>query len=62
MAPNGRINIPTDYLNYAHLEKGVEFIGMGESIRLMAESKLAESQMSKAEFLAKLKKKRQKKV
>lgn len=62
VAPNGRINIPTDYLNYAHLEKGVEFIGMGESIRLMAESKLAESQMSKADFLAKLKEKRQKKV
>jgi DNA-binding transcriptional regulator/RsmH inhibitor MraZ len=62
MAPNGRINIPDSYLLYAQLEKGAEFIGMGESIRLMAESKVAESQMNKADFLAKLKEKRQKKV
>lgn len=62
LAPNGRINIPDSYLQYARLEKGAEFIGMGESIRLIAESKAAEAVMSKADFLAKLKEKRQKKV
>jgi MraZ protein len=61
LAPNGRINIPEPYLKYAHLEKGAEFIGMGESIRLMAESKVAETSMSRADFLAKLKDRRQKK-
>ncbi len=62
MAPNGRINIPDSYLQYAQLEKGAEFIGMGESIRLLSESKAAETIMNKADFLAKLKEKRQKKV
>ncbi|MGE0019085.1 MAG: division/cell wall cluster transcriptional repressor MraZ [Draconibacterium sp.] len=62
MAPNGRINIPDSYLQYAKLEKGAEFIGMGESIRLLSESKAAETIMNKADFLAKLKEKRQKKV
>jgi len=61
LAPNGRINIPEPYLKYAHLEKGAEFIGMGESIRLMAESKAAETVMNRADFLVKLKEKRQKK-
>ena len=62
MAPNGRVNIPDSYLQYAQLEKGAEFIGMGESIRLLSESKAAETIMNKADFLAKLKEKRQKKV
>jgi len=61
LAPNGRINFPEPYLKYAHLEKGAEFIGMGESIRLMAESKAAETVMNRADFLVKLKEKRQKK-
>jgi len=62
MAPNGRINIPDAYLKYANLEKGVEFIGMGESIRLLSVSKLGKPEMTKEEFLRKLKEKRQKKV
>ena len=62
MAPNGRLNIPDIYLKYANLEKGAEFIGMGESIRLLSASKTGESGMNKAEFLQKLKEKRQKKV
>ena len=62
MAPNGRINIPDSYLKYANLEKGAEFIGMGESIRLLSVSKLGKPEMTKAEFLMKLKEKRQKKV
>jgi MraZ protein len=62
LAPNGRVNIPDAYLKYARLEKGAEFIGMGESIRLLTVSKLGKPEMSKAEFLMKLKEKRQKKA
>ncbi len=62
MAPNGRINIPDSYLRYANLEKGVEFIGMGESIRLLTESKTREKDLSRADFLVKLKEKRQRKA
>ena len=61
MAPNGRINIPTSYLEYATLDRGAEFIGMGESIRLMAATRPKGSEMSKTEFLEKLKEKRRKK-
>jgi MraZ protein len=62
MAPNGRINIPAGYLEYANLEKGVEFIGMGESIRLLAARTSDESEMSRADFLEKLKQKRRQKL
>ncbi len=62
MAPNGRINIPDAYLKYANLKKGAEFIGMGESIRLLSDSKSGKLDMSKADFLQKLKGKRQKKA
>ncbi len=61
LAPNGRINIPASYLDYANLNKGAEFIGMGESIRLLAASRPENSEMSKNEFLEKLKEKRRKK-
>ena len=60
MAANGRINIPAGYLEYANLEKSVEFIGMGKSIRLLAARTSDKGEMSKAEFLQKLKEKRQK--
>lgn len=60
MAANGRINIPAGYLEYAKLEKNVEFIGMGESIRLLATDNSNRKEMSKTEFLQKLKEKRQK--
>lgn len=62
IAPNGRINIPDAYLKYANLEKGAEFIGMGEFIRLLAVTDSGRKEMSKSEFLAKLKEKRQNKV
>jgi MraZ protein len=62
MAPNGRINIPDTYLVYARLEKGAQFIGMGESIRLLSTSHSDKPEMSKTEFLLKLKEKRQKKT
>ena len=29
MAANGRMNIPSEYLEYGNLEKSVRFIGMG---------------------------------
>ena len=61
MASNGRINIPVSYLKHANLEKDVEFIGMGEAIRLLAASRPEGSEMTKAEFLEKLKEKRRKK-
>lgn len=61
MAANGRINIPAGYLEYAHLEKGAEFIGMGGSIRLLAARTSDKGEMNRAEFLQKLKAKRQKK-
>jgi MraZ protein len=61
VAPNGRINIPTAYLEYASLEKGAEFIGMGEAIRLLSAEKSAVPEMSRQEFLLKLKEKRQNK-
>jgi MraZ protein len=60
MAANGRINIPAAYLEYANLEKGVEFIGMGESVRLLAVDGPNRDDMSRSEFLQKLKEKRQK--
>ena len=62
MAPNGRLNIPDAYLKYANLEKGAEFIGMGESIRLLPANRMGKPEMSKSEFLTKLKEKRQKKL
>ena len=62
MAPNGRINIPDTYLVYARLEKGAKFIGMGESIRLLSTTHSDKPEMSKTEFLLKLKEKRQKKT
>ena len=61
MAANGRINLPADYLDYANLEKGVKFIGMGDSIRLIAVKEMEKTQMSKADFLKKLKEKRKNK-
>ena len=61
MAANGRLNLPAAYLDYANLEKGAEFIGMGNSIRLLASGRDLKSEMSKSEFLSKLKEKRRKK-
>jgi len=62
MAANGRINIPAGYLEYANLEKAVEFIGMGESIRMQAAKVSDEKEMTRQEFLEKLKQKRKRKL
>lgn len=61
MAANGRINIPQEYLEYGHLEKSVKFIGMGDFIRLKSVEELEKTKMNRADFLKKLKEKRQKK-
>jgi len=60
MAANGRINIPAGYLEYANLEKGVEFIGMGEHIRLIEKRTSETKEMTRPEFLRKMKEKRRK--
>lgn len=62
MAANGRINLPKGYLEHARLERGAEFIGMGESIRLLSASQSDGLRISKSDFLKKLKEKRQKKT
>lgn len=62
MAPNGRLNIPAPYLEYANLTRGAAFIGMGESIRLLSDAGTGKPEMTKAEFILKLKEKRQKKT
>lgn len=43
MAPNGRINIPTDFLEYAGMSRDVVFVGKGKSIRMWDEKKYQES-------------------
>jgi MraZ protein len=39
MAPNGRINIPSDFMEHAGINRDVVFIGKGKSIRLWDEKK-----------------------
>ncbi|HNZ69449.1 MAG: division/cell wall cluster transcriptional repressor MraZ [Prolixibacteraceae bacterium] len=39
MAPNGRINIPADFMEYAEIERDVVFVGKGQSITLWDEKK-----------------------
>ncbi len=51
VAPNGRINIPAHFLKFAGLKKNVKFIGMFTSIRLVADSEIAEEEMTNDEFL-----------
>ncbi len=38
MAPNGRINIPADFMEYAGISREVVFIGKGKSIRMWDEA------------------------
>lgn len=58
MAPNGRINIPDEYLGYAFLNKNVLFIGMGLSIRLWDTAEYDKSKMDKNSFVQRFKEKR----
>lgn len=43
MAPNGRINIPTDFMEYAGISRDVVFVGKGKSIRMWDENKYRDS-------------------
>lgn len=43
MAPNGRINIPTDFMEHAGIARDVVFVGKGSSIRMWDEKKYTES-------------------
>jgi MraZ protein len=50
MAPNGRINIPSDYMAYGKIKKNARMIGMGNSIR-MWDADVYESQRMDKSFL-----------
>ncbi|QGY43382.1 hypothetical protein GM418_06830 [Maribellus comscasis] len=52
VAVNGRINIPSDFMEFAKLEKEVRFVGMFTSIRLNAVGDTKESEMSNEEYLS----------
>lgn len=43
LAPNGRINIPADFMEHAGIERDVVFVGKGTSIRMWDEKKYNES-------------------
>lgn len=43
MAPNGRINIPADFMEHAGIIRDVVFVGKGKSIRMWDEAKYRES-------------------
>ena len=60
MAANGRLNIPTEYMNYAKLDKSVRLIGMGQSIRMWDIGNYQEEKMDKSTFAARYKEKRMK--
>ncbi|MCG6187920.1 division/cell wall cluster transcriptional repressor MraZ [Maribellus maritimus] len=52
VAANGRINIPSDFMEFAKLEKEVRFVGMYTSIRLSAVGETKEPEMSNEEYLS----------
>ncbi len=43
MAPNGRINIPSDFMDHAGISRDVVFIGKGKSIRMWDEKRYHET-------------------
>ena len=56
VAANGRINIPSEFLEYAELNTKVIFRGMRTSIRLSAEANEDKRQVSDEDYLEMLKK------
>ncbi len=58
MAANGRINIPSDYLDYGKFKKNVRLIGMGHSIRIWDLEEYESQQMDKSTFIQRFKEKR----
>ena len=61
MAANGRINIPSDYLDYSKLKKNVRIIGMGLSIRIWDLEVYERQRMDKSTFARRFKEKRKQK-
>jgi MraZ protein len=55
VAANGRINIPAEFLGYADLKDKVMFRGMHTSIRMTAETKEEQRQVSDEAYLDMLK-------
>ncbi|SRR5690554_3090614 len=62
MAGNGRINIPSDSLEYGRLKKNVRLIGMGKSIRMWDVDVYEGQKMDKATFAKRFKEKRKSKT
>ncbi len=60
MAANGRIHIPSEYLNYGKLKKSVRLIGMGLSIRLWDTGEYENERMDKSTFAQRFREKRKK--
>jgi MraZ protein len=58
MAANGRINIPSDSLDYGKLKKNVRLIGMGKSIRIWDIGIYESQRMDKSTFAKRFKEKR----
>ncbi len=58
MAANGRLNIPTEYLEYGKLKKSVRLIGMGLSIRVWDTEMYQKEKMDKSTFAQRFKEKR----
>ncbi len=46
IAPNGRINIPDEFLSYAGISRDVVFLGKGKSIRVWDEKQYNENKAS----------------
>ncbi len=61
MAVNGRINIPSDYLGYAGLQKNARLIGMGHSIRMWDLTVYESQRMDKSTFAQRFKERRKQK-
>jgi MraZ protein len=51
VAPNGRINIPNGFLEFANLKRMVKFIGMYTSIRLIDAGNSVQAEVSDEEYL-----------
>lgn len=62
MAGNGRINIPSESMEYAKLRKNVRFIGMGKSIRVWDVDIYERKKIDKATFAQRFKEKRKSKT
>jgi len=58
MAANGRINIPSDYLDYGKLRRSVRLIGMGRSIRVWDINLYESQKMDKSAFAKRFQEKR----